>query len=61
MAPKVRVGTIGFTVKVAAALVTVPATLVTTTVYAELPSVVVGGVVYELDVAPLMGAPPRYH
>jgi hypothetical protein len=32
MLPNARVGTIGFAINVAAALVTVPATLVTTTV-----------------------------
>jgi hypothetical protein len=47
-----------FTVRVALLLVALPAELVTTTENVEpLSAVVVAGVVYELEVAPLMFAP----
>lgn len=50
------------TVSVAALLVTLPTLLVTVTVNcAPLSAVVVAGVVYEGEVAPPMGVPPRVH
>jgi hypothetical protein len=51
-----------FTVRVALLLVAVPAELVTTTEKVEpLSAVVVAGVVYELDIAPVMFVPFFFH
>jgi hypothetical protein len=51
-----------FTVKVAVLLVTLPALFVTTTVnFATSSALVVGGVVYVEDVAPLTGVPFLFH
>ena len=49
------------TVNVAGALVAWPAMLETTTVRLEEPVDVAAGVVYVLDVAPLIGTPPKSH
>jgi hypothetical protein len=52
----------GATVRVAGAVVTDPTTFDTVAVKVDpLSAVVVEGVVYELDVAPLIGAPPLFH
>jgi hypothetical protein len=58
----VAAGGAAVTVKVACPLVTVPTEFVTLTVKVEpLSLLTVAGVVYVLEVAPVMATPPLYH
>jgi hypothetical protein len=57
-----RTNVAAVTVSVAAALVALPAEFVTVTVNCDpLSAVVVAGVVYEVEVAPLIAVPPLFH